>query len=76
VFVSAENLEGRPIERMHDVYSGYGQEEIAQAADPKGTRNPRSAARGVPSRSQEGREGQALNPAPLLPSTSPLEHLF
>jgi len=47
----------------HDVYSGHGQGETAQAADSKRTRNPRAQARGVPSRSQEGGEGQALNSA-------------
>jgi len=60
----------------HDVYSGHGQGETGQAANPEGTRNPHPTARGVPSRSQEGGQGQPPTPAPLLSSTSPLEHLF
>ena len=39
-----------------------GREEDAE--DPEGTRNPHPTARGVPSRPQEGGEGQPLNPAP------------
>jgi hypothetical protein len=48
----------------------------AETEDPEGTRNPHPPARGVPTRSQESGEGQALSPLPLPPSTSPPEHLF
>jgi hypothetical protein len=73
--LSRELAEGA-FERIHDVYSGHGQGKAPQAANPKGTRNSHPAPRGVPSRSQEGGKGQALNPAPPTPSTSPSEHLF
>jgi hypothetical protein len=47
----------------HDHVQSLYEDRALQTADPKGTRNPRPAARRVPSRSQEGGEGQGLNSA-------------
>lgn len=63
--------------KWHDVYSGHEEGKVPQAADLKGTRNPRPAARGVPARSQEGGEGQTLNSAQteeVAPQTAPDHH--
>jgi len=57
-------LEARAIQRMHDVYSGHGQGKAPQAANPKRTRNPRPAARRVPSQPQEDCEAPNSEASP------------
>ena len=60
--VLLSTLELEPPGVSHDVYSEHGQEEATQTANPKGTRNPRPAAQGVPSHLKK--------PVKAKPSTS------